>query len=296
MKVANSILELIGKTPIVRINKLSPNPNVEIFAKLERVNPSGSVKDRIALRMIEKTEREGKLTRDKIIIEPTSGNTGIALAMVAAIKGYKMVAVMPENMSLERRKILKAYGAELILTPGKGGHGGAILKARELAKDEKYFMPDQFSNEENVFAHYETGKEILEQLPDLDYFIAGTGTSGTLMGVSKVLKEHNPKTKVIVVMPEKNHKIEGLQNLENSIVPEIYDERRIDEKVIVKDEDAFRVGRDLAKKEGIFAGISSGAVMFTALQLAKKIRKGKILVIFADDGMKYLSTELVKDL
>ncbi len=292
----NNILEVIGNTPLVRINRLCPNPNVQIAAKLEGQNPGGSVKDRPALYMIELAEKSGQLTKDKIILEPTSGNTGIGLAMVAAIKGYKLVVTMSEWMSMERRKTLAAFGAEIILTPGEQGTDGAIEKAYEINKayPDLYFMPNQFANENNVLSHYDTtAMEIWAQTEGkITHFVAGMGTTGTLMGTSKRLKELNPEIKIIGVEPNKNHKVQGLKNMEEARVPEIYDISRLDEKVRISDDDAFEMARLLARYEGIFSGISAGAAMYVAVEKAKVLDTGLIVVIIPDRGDKYLSTDL----
>ena len=297
-KIGNNILELIGNTPLVRINKLNPNPHVIIYAKLEGDNPGGSIKDRISLKMIEQAETEGNLVKGKTIIEPTSGNTGIGLAMVAVVKGYAVEIVMSEAVSLERRRMLKAFGAKVTLTPAELGTDGAITKARELIKKnpDKYFMPDQFSNHYNKMAHYETtAKEILEQTSGkVDYFVSAIGTSGTIMGVGKYLKEYNPNIKIVCAHPVKGHYIQGLKNMEEAIVPSIYDPSHIDIEVMIKTEDAFEMTRQLAKKEGIFAGMSSGAAMLAAIETAKKADSGVIVTIFPDRGDRYLSTDLFK--
>ena len=294
--IGQNILDLIGNTPLVKINKLNPNPNTTIYAKLEGNNPGGSIKDRIARKMIEQAEENGELTKDKTIIEPTSGNTGIGLAMVAVVKGYKVEIVMSEAVSVERRKMLKAFGANIILTPADAGTDGAILKARQLIKQhpDKYFMPDQFSNKYNKIAHYETtAKEIWEQTNgNIDYFVSAIGTSGTIMGVGMHLKTRNPNVKIVCAHPVRGHYIQGLKNMEEAIVPTIYDPSKIDEEVMVKTEKAFEMTRKLAKFEGIFAGMSSGAAMFAATETAKKIKKGNIVTIFPDRGDRYLSTNL----
>lgn len=282
----------------MKINKLSPNPNAEIYAKIEGFNPAGSVKDRIAIEMVEQAEREGKLTKGKTIIEPTSGNTGIGLAMVGAVKGYKVLIVMSSAVSVERRKTISAFGAELILTDPKLGTDGAIIKARELAEKypDKYFMPDQFSNEYNKLAHYKkTADEIWRQTEGkVDYFVSALGTSGTIMGVGKYLKEKNPKIKIVCAHPIKGHYIQGLKNMEEAIVPALYDPSKIDETVMIETEDAFELARQIVRKEGILVGMSSGAAMFAAVKIAGKIKSGTIVVIFPDRGEKYLSTDLFK--
>jgi len=291
-----NILESIGHTPLVKIRRLNPNPRVTIAAKLEGTNPGGSVKDRIALYMITAAERKGELTKDKIILEPTSGNTGIGLAMIAAVKGYRMLVTMSEWMSEERRKMLEAFGAEIILTPGEKGTDGAIEKAHELyAKNpELYFMPNQYDNPSNVLAHYETTAiEIWEQTKGkITHFVAGMGTTGTLMGCSRRLKEFNPDIKIIGVEPFKHHKIQGLKNMKEAIVPKIYNPALLDEKINVADEDAFAMTRRLAREEGIFCGMSSGAAFHVAVELAKKLNEGLIVTLFPDRGEKYLSTPL----
>ncbi len=295
-RYANDVLELIGNTPLVRINKLNPNPDVEILAKLEGFNPTGSIKDRIALRMIEQAEKEGALAKGKTIIEPTSGNTGIGLAMVGVVKGYDVEIVMSGAVSVERRKTINAYGAKVILTDPEKGTDGAIIKARELVRDnpEKYFMPDQFSNSYNKIAHYATtAQEIISQAGDeIDYFVSAIGTSGTIMGVGKHLKEHNPGVKVVSAEPVKGHYIQGLKNMEEAIVPSIYDRSMIDEIIMIDTEEAFDMARRIVKEEGIFVGMSSGAAMLAAAEIAKRISKGRIVVIFPDRGERYLSTEL----
>jgi cysteine synthase B len=292
----NSILQTIGETPLIKINRLNPNKNVEIYAKFEGYNPTGSIKDRIALKMIEQAEAEGTLNKDKTIIEPTSGNTGIGLAMIAAVKGYRLEIVMSEAVSIERRKMIQAFGATVILTPPDQGTDGAIRKARELVANspEKYFMPDQFSNEYNKMAHYKTTAEEIWRNTDgkVEYFVSALGTSGTLMGVGMGLKEKNHNIKVIEAHPHKGHYIQGLKNMEEAIVPEIYNPSLIDESIMVESEDAFEMAREIVKKEGIFVGMSSGAALLAAIEIAKRIDRGIIVVIFADRGEKYISTDL----
>lgn len=294
--IYQNVLELIGHTPMVRINRLNPNKNVNIFMKIEGVNPGGSVKDRIALKMVEQAEKEGKLKKGKTIIEPTSGNTGIALAMIGVVKGYKVEIVMSEKVSVERMKMIKSFGAKIILTDGKLGTDGAIMKVHEMAKGnpKKYFMPDQFSNEYNKMAHYETtAREIWNQTEgEIDYFVSSIGTSGTLMGVGTYLKKLNPKIKIVSAEPNKGHYIQGLKNMKEAIVPAIYDRKKIDIIIPVESEDAFEMARKIVLKEGIFVGMSSGAAMLAAFKLAKKIKSGNIVVISPDRGEKYLSTPL----
>ncbi len=293
-RVAENMVDLVGETPLVKINHIVPNKKVVVYAKLERYNPAGSVKDRIAKYMIEYGEKEGLLTKDKIVIEPTSGNTGIALAMVCAVKGYRLELVMPETMSIERRKILTAFGAKIILTEGSRGMDGAIDKANEIARDPRYFMPYQFKSKYNVLAHYETtGEEIWRATQGkVNMFVGGIGTTGTLMGVSKRLKEYNPEIKIIGVEPYPNSTIQGLKNLSTQYVPEIFEPNRLDEKINVKDEDAFEMARILTLREGIFCGISSGAAMWGTLQKSMELDEGIIVTLFPDGGEKYVSTPL----
>ena len=292
----DNILQTIGNTPLVRINKLNPNKNAEIFAKVEGFNPTGSIKDRIALNMIRQAEEEGTLTKGKTIIEPTSGNTGVALAMIGAIKGYDVEIVMSDAVSVERRQMIKAFGATVTLSEGKYGTDGAIRKARELvrANPQKYFMPDQFSNQYNKNAHYKTtGDEIWRQTGGkVDYFVSALGTSGTIMGVGKALKEHNPRIKIVCAHPVKGHYIQGLKNMEEAIVPAIYDPTQIDTTIMVETEMAYEMTRQIVKQEGIFVGMSSGAAMYAAIEMAKQIESGVIVTIFPDRGEKYLSTKL----
>jgi cysteine synthase len=289
-----NMMQMIGRTPLVRINRMNVNPGVTVYAKLEKFNPGGSVKDRIALRMIEAAEQAGILTKDKTIIEPTSGNTGIGLALVAALKGYRLELVMPKNMSVERKKMLKAYGAKLIHTDATQGMDGAIMLAHKMARNtEKYVMLNQFENEANANAHYETtAKEILDDVPEITVFVAGMGTGGTLMGVSRRLKEHNPGIRIVGVEPLPGHRVQGLKNMDTQMVPKIYDPGRIDEKVNVKDDDAFETARRLVREEGMFVGMSSGAAMHAALKKAMEMEKGTIVVLLADGGEKYISTPL----
>ncbi len=290
------ILQTIGNTPIVQINRLNPKKNVTIYAKLEGFNPTGSVKDRIALSMIQQAENEGTLTKGKTIIEPTSGNTGISLAMIGVAKGYDVEIVMSDAVSVERRQMITAFGAKVTLTEGKHGTDGAIIKARELVKNypQKYFMPDQFSNEYNKLAHYRTtGEEIWEQTGgNIDYFVSSIGTSGTIMGVGAVLRENNSNIKVVCAHPVKGHYIQGLKNMEEAIVPSLYQPSQIDITVMVETEDAYDMTRQIVRNEGIFVGMSSGAAMYATLEIARKIEKGTIIVIFPDGGEKYLSTNL----
>ncbi|MBI5192994.1 MAG: cysteine synthase family protein [Nitrospirae bacterium] len=290
-----NLIDTIGNTPLVELGNLTPNKDVKIYAKLEGFNPTGSVKDRIAKYMVEKAEAAGILSKDKILLEPTSGNTGISLGMVAKIKGYKLTAVMPESMSLERREILKAFGVEIVLSPGDQGTNGAIRVAHEMLKDNpQYIMLDQYSNAANPGAHYETtAVEILRDVPEpIDYFVAGLGTGGTLMGAGQRLKEHNPNTQIIAVQPYPKSGLQGLRSLLDGYTPPILDIKKLDGNEFCKDEDAFRMVKELADKEGIFAGISSGAIMYHVIKLAKKMKSGVIVTLFPDGGWKYVSERL----
>lgn len=291
-----SILNSVGNTPVVRLERVNPNPKVKLYAKLEGTNPGGSVKDRIAHYMIRDAEEEGRLKTGHTILEPTSGNTGIGIAMVGASKGYKVKLVMPECVSIERRKTLEAFGAELILSPGKEGTDGAIRLAHKINDEarDNYFMPNQFNNPSNVKVHYETtGKEVYEQTRGgISHFVAGMGTTGTLMGSSMRLKEYDRDIQIIAVEPLLGHKIQGLKNMTESIVPGIYEPSRLDEKYNVEDDDAFQTTRRLAVEEGIFVGMSSGAALWVALEKAKELKNGTIVVILPDRGDRYLSTSL----
>ena len=290
-----NILQLIGNTPLVKINRLNPNKKVDLYAKLEFLNPGGSIKDRIALSMIEGAEKRKELTKNKIILEGTSGNTGIGLALVCAVKRYKLLLTMPESASLERRKILKALGADILLTPAKSGTDGAIEKAYEMArKNNKYWLADQFNNPENWKAHYYgTAEEIWRDTHGkITHLVAGMGTSGTLMGVSRRLKEYDPKIQIIGIEPFLGHKIQGLKNMKEAYKPGIYDKTRLDKKINVNDENAYEMARKIATKEGIFVGMSSGAAMFGVLQVIKGLEKRLVVVLFPDGGERYLSTNL----
>lgn len=290
------VLDCIGNTPLARIEKLNPNPNVALYAKLEGNNPGGSVKDRIALFMIRDAEDAGLLKPGDTILEATSGNTGIGLAMVGAARGYRVRLVMPECVSLERRKVLEAFGAELVLSPGAEGTDGAIRLAHSILAEspDRYFMPNQFDNCSNIRAHYETtGREVIEQTGGtIDYFVAGMGTTGTLMGAGRRLKEHRSSIRVIGVEPVLGHRIQGLKNMRESIVPKIYTPGALDEKLTVADDEAFATTRRLALEEGLFVGMSSGAALSGALQVAARIPEGTIVVVLPDRGDRYLSTTL----
>lgn len=290
------VLDCIGNTPLVRLDVLNPNPEVEIYAKLEGNNPGGSIKDRAALYMVDAAEKAGALTRDRIILEATSGNTGIGLAMVATAKKYRVKLTMPACVSVERRKVLEAFGAELILSPPEEGTDGAIRLAHKIKAEnpDVYFMPNQFDNPANPLAHYETtGKEVIEQTGGrITHFVAGLGTSGTLMGVGRRLKEFNSAVKIIGVEPIMGHRIQGLKNMSEAIVPKIFNPSSLDERYIVNDEEAFDTTRMLAVKEGLFVGMSSGAAMHIAIKKSSELEKGLIVVIFPDRGDRYLSTAL----
>ncbi|MFQ3546755.1 MAG: cysteine synthase family protein [Termitinemataceae bacterium] len=298
-----SILDAIGNTPLVEIKNLwnKEKTGVRILAKLEGSNPGGSVKDRPAYYMIKSAIESGELTKDKMILEPTSGNTGIGLAMIAAALGYKIKLIMPSCVSNERRAILLALGAELELTPGCDRTDGAIIRAQHIMEvfGDKYYMPNQFANDANWKAHYETtAPEILRDTKGaVDVFVAGMGTTGTLMGCARYFREHSPRTRVIGVEPTLNHRIQGLKNMSESLVPPIYKPELLDGKILCKDEDAFETVRDLAVVEGIFCGISSGAAFWGALQVAKDIPRGStIVVLFPDRGDRYLSTEVYRSI
>lgn len=294
--IARTILDLIGNTPMVQINHLNKNPNLKIYVKLEKFNIGGSVKDRIAKYMIEQAEKTGQLNKDKIVIEPTSGNTGIGLALVCRVKGYNLILVMPENMTMERRQILNAIGAKIILSEADKGMDGAEDLARKIVSQnpDKYFMPNQFANQANVLAHYETtaGEIWRDTKGRVTHFVAGIGTTGTLMGVSKRLKEYNLDIQVIAVEPEKDTIIQGLKNLETQYVPAIWQNELVDEIHKVNAKEAEDAARLLALQEGIFVGPSSGAIFHIALKKAKEISKGVMVAIAPDGGEKYLSTTL----
>jgi len=296
-----SILSAIGNTPLVELTNLNEKrPQVRIFGKLEGCNPGGSVKDRPAYYMIKRAEESGELNKGKTILEPTSGNTGIALAMIGAAKGYRVRLFMPECVSTERRLTLEAFGAEVVLTPAREGTDGAIRRAYQILNEEPelYYMPNQFNNENNVLAHYETtGPEVFSQTNgEIDVFVAGMGTSGTLMGVGRYLKERKPGVKIVGIEPEEGHTIQGLKNMSNSIVPKIYDPRKLDEKIVIGDGEAFEMTRRLVTAEGLFVGMSSGAAVAGALRMAKEMRSGTIVVILPDRGDRYLSTTLFRSI
>jgi len=291
-----SILSAIGNTALVELKRVGPNPKVRILAKLEGNNPGGSVKDRAALYMIAKAEESGELTRDKTILEPTSGNTGIALAMIGASKGYRVKLTLPECVSSERRHVLEAFGAEVVLTPAKESVDGAIAMAHRMFEEnhDEYFMPDQYTNENNPLAHFETtGPEIYEQTRgQIDVFVAGMGTTGTLMGVSRYLKEKSKHIRIVGVEPTPGHAIQGLKNMTEAVVPEIYDKSRLDDIIVIQDQEAFEMSRRLVSEEGIFGGISSGAAVAGAVRVAEQMSYGTVVTIIPDRGDRYLSTML----
>lgn len=302
VRIANSVSELIGNTPIVKLNRIVDENSADVYVKLEYFNPGSSVKDRIALAMIEAAEEEGKIKTGDTIIEPTSGNTGIGLAMVSAAKGYRAILVMPDTMSLERRNLLRAYGAELVLTPGAEGMKGAIAKAEQLAKENGYFMPQQFNNPANPEIHRRTtGKEIVEQIGDqLDAFIAGIGTGGTITGAGEVLKEKYKDIKIFAVEPADSPVLSGgkpgphkIQGIGAGFVPKVLNTEVYDEVLPITNEEAFEASRKAGQQEGILCGISSGAAIAAALKVAKRLGKGKkVLAIIPDNGERYLSTQL----
>ncbi|MDD5168585.1 MAG: cysteine synthase, partial [Syntrophales bacterium] len=295
----SNILEAIGDTPLVEIHKLNPNGKVKIFAKMECFNPGGSIKDRTALYMIQGAEERGELTRDKIILEATSGNTGIGLALVAAAKGYRLCLTMSEAASEERKKILKAMGAELVFTPANLGTDGAIEIAYNMLREhpEKYYGTDQFNNADNIRAHYEgTAEEIWQQTGGaVTAVVVALGTTGTAMGISQRLKEYNSNIRMVGVEPYLKHKVQGLKNMKESYRPGIFDKNRLDEKINILDEDAFEMARRLAGEEGLLVGMSSGAAMHVAIEQAKEMDSGVVVVIFPDSGERYLSTDLFTD-
>ena len=289
-----SMLDLIGNTPLVEMPNLSPSPAVRFFAKLEGQNPTGSVKDRIAKTMIEDAERDGLLAPGCTILEPTSGNTGVSLAFVAGLKGYKVRVVMPDNVSEERTALLRAYGAEIVYSEGLMGTNGSIVVAQEMAAaDPSLVMLYQYGNEANPRAHYETtGPEILRDLPEVDVFIAGLGTGGTLTGAGRYLKERKPAVKVIAAAPHPGDLVQGLRSLEEGFIPPVFDQTVLDGRIVVDSRSSFAATKELLEREGIFAGISSGAVLRTAQKIADRFERANMVLLFADSGWKYLSTDL----
>jgi cysteine synthase B len=292
MRYAN-IVESIGHTPLVELQRFSPRPGVRLLAKLEGYNPSGSVKDRIAKYLIEDAERNGQIGPDTILLEPTSGNTGIGLAMISRVKGYHLKVVMPDNVSDERKQLLALFGAEIELTDGALGSNGSIARAQELAKDPRYHLLYQYGNQANPRAHYETtAPEIIEDCPEIDVFVAGLGTGGTLMGTGQRLKEYNPKIQVVAAEPHPDDSVSGLRSLDHGFIPPILDLALLDRKIVVRNADALVTTRELVRREGIFAGLSGGAAVAVALRVAREMERGTIVVLLADGGWKYLSTGL----
>jgi len=305
LKVADNVLELIGSTPLIRLKRTGIAGGANILAKLESANPGGSIKDRIALSMVEAAEKNGYLKREATIVEPTSGNTGIGLALVAAVKGYRLILVMPDNMSIERRQLFQAYGAKIVLTPGGQGMLGAVRKAEELVRGNRdYFMPQQFNNPANPHIHYKTtGEEIWKQTRGrIDAFVAGVGTGGTLTGVGRLLKRKKPGIKIVAVEPKGSAVLSGgkpgphkIQGIGAGFIPEVLERDLLDGVIKVKEEDAKRIAKRLAREEGLLVGISSGANVWASLQVAKKLGKGKTVVtVLADTGERYLSTDLFR--
>jgi cysteine synthase B len=288
---ADDILAAIGNTPLVGLPTMSPSPDVRMFAKLEGQNPTGSMKDRIALRMVAEAEASGALTTDKIVLEPTSGNTGIALAMVCRRRGYRLTCVMPDNVSTERRQVLEMFGADMVFSPGAEGSNGAIRLAQEMSSDPKYHMLYQYGNPANPAAHYEgTGAEIVSDCPEIDVFVAGLGTGGTLMGCGRRIKEHNPSASIVAAEPEYGELVYGLRNLDEGFVPPILDITLLDRRIKVSTRDALRATRELLTQEAIFSGISSGAAVHVARRVAAGMTAGTIVALLPDGGWKYLST------
>lgn len=289
----HNVLETIGNTPLIELRSFSPRPGVQIFAKMEGVNPSGSIKDRIARKMIEYAEAQGQLTADSILLEPTSGNTGVALALIAGMKGYPFTAVVSEKGTIEKRRMLELYGAKIILSPGSAGSNGAIWLAQELVQQEKrYVMLFQYGNQANAAAHYETtGVEILRDLPDVSMFVAGLGSGGTLTGIGRRLKEHNPAIQVVAAEPVQGESIQGLRSLQDGFIPPVLDQALLDSRVLVSSSQAWEHTLQLREQEGIFAGPSSGAVLCVALRAAERLEQGKIVIVLADGGWKYLSEQ-----
>ncbi len=289
------LIATIGNTPLVELPNLSPSPEVRIYAKLEGQNPTGSVKDRIGLKMIERAEADGEISPNRTILEPTSGNTGISLAMIGRLKGYKVKVVMPENVSVERTQLLEAYGAEIVYSDGTLGTNGSVVMAQEMVEKNPhdYLMLYQYGNDGNPDAHYEgTGQEIVETLPEVDVFVAGLGTGGTLMGNARRLKEHRSDIKIIAVAPEPDDFISGLRRLEDGFIPPILDINLLDNRLLVNSFDSFYMTKELMDKEGIFAGISSGSVIAGALKHAERMESGNVVCLLADGGWKYLSSQL----
>ena len=293
--LCDSILDAIGNTPLVRLGRMNTRPGVNVYAKLEGFNPTGSVKDRIALFMIKAGEESGELTPDKIILEPTSGNTGISLAMVCRAKGYRLLCVLPDNVTPEREALLRAFGADVVYAENATSTNDAVFKAQQMLQADPgaYYMPYQYGNENNPRAHYETtGPEILRDLPEIDAFVAGLGTGGTLTGAGRYLKDHRPAVKVIAAVPHPGDLVQGLRDLGEGFIPPVLDEKVLDGRIVVDSVTSFRTTKELMEKEAIFAGISSGAVLRVALRVAERMDSGNIVALLADGGWKYLSTDL----
>ena len=294
MAAFGSLLERVGGTPVVEISELSPRPDVRIFAKLEGANPTGSVKDRIAKFMVEAAERDGRLEPGQTILEPTSGNTGIALALIGRLRGYPVKVVLPDAVTRERIELLEAYGAEIIFSPGELGTNGSVQMAERVAAEHPdWFMPYQYENEQNPRAHYETtAPEIIADIPDVDVFVAGLGTGGTLTGVGRRLKEHNPAVRIVAAAPHPGDLVQGLRSLEEGYIPPVFDESVLDGRIVVDSATSFRATRELTERTGIFAGVSSGSVVVAAQKVAERMERGKIVCLLADSGWKYLSSGL----
>lgn len=294
LTTSNDIIGAIGRTPLIELPRMSPSASVRLFAKLEGANPSGSVKDRIALTMVENAESAGLLSAGKIILEPTSGNTGISLAMIAAVKGYELEVVMPESVSKERIQLLEAYGTKIHFSEGALGTNGSIPYAQKMAQENgRYVLLYQYGNQANPQAHYDgTGNEIVQQLPEVDVFVAGLGTGGTLTGAGRRIKEHNKEARIVAATPEPDDAIQGLRSLEEGFVPPVLDETVLDARILVKSKDAFSMTKELLRKEAVFAGVSSGAVLAAALKVARRFEKANIVCLLADGGWKYLSAGL----
>ena len=290
LHVSPDVVSTIGNTPLVELQKLTPKPEVRILAKLESHNPTGSIKDRTALSLIEDAERRGKIRPGDTIMEPTSGNTGISLAMICRVRGYRLVAVMPENVTEERRQLLRIYGAEIVESPGETGSNGSVEMALRLSAENGLYMPFQYGNPANPRAHYEgTAEEIVRDCPEVDVFVAGLGTGGTLMGSAQRLKEHRPDIRIIACEPLQGDPVSGLRSLDDGFVPPILDLSKLDRKLLVANHDALLMTRRLASEEGIFAGVSSGAVIHTCVRIAKQMDRGTIVGVVCDGGWKYLS-------
>jgi cysteine synthase len=289
-----SIVDAIGHTPLVEIPRMCPNPAVHLYAKLEFLNPTGSIKDRVAKYLIEDLERSGRLGPDSIILEPTSGNTGIALAMIGRRKGYRVAVVLPENVTRERRQMLTLFGAEIIESPGHLGSNGAVALAKQLvAQDGHYVMPYQYGNPANPMAHYATtAAEIIEDCPEIDVFVAGLGTGGTLVGVGRRLREHNPRIRIYAAEPHPGDAVQGLRSLDEGFIPEVFDPTILDGKLLVSNAESIAALRNLTEREGIFAGVSSGGVLVAADRVARTMDSGTIVTVLPDGGWKYLSEDL----